>query len=94
MLVNVLGALGEFAKIPANKVNIHRCGGIKLLIKLLRRTNQASHVFPSCYVNKILKTLPLLCQYIHKHFVSFYQALLINVTKAVGSCAMDMTNMA
>lgn len=37
------------------------------------------------------------CQYIHKCFLlllGFGQALLINVTTAVGSCAMDMTNMA
>lgn len=45
VLVNVVGALGEFAQIPANKANIHRCGGIKLLITLLRSTNQACGMF-------------------------------------------------
>lgn len=45
VLVNVVGALGEFAQIPANKANIHRCGGIKLLIKLLCSTNQACCIF-------------------------------------------------
>lgn len=45
VLVNVVGALGEFAQIPANKANIHRCGGIKVLIKLLRSTNQACGIF-------------------------------------------------
>lgn len=41
VLVNVVGALGEFAQIPANKVTICRSGGIKSLINLLTGTNQA-----------------------------------------------------
>ncbi|XP_028289055.1 armadillo repeat-containing protein 4 [Parambassis ranga] len=41
VLVNVVGALGEFAQIPANKVTIRKCGGIKPLVKLLTGTNQA-----------------------------------------------------
>lgn len=31
--------------------------------------------------------------YMYFQFVSFYQALLVNVTKAVGACATDMDNM-
>lgn len=45
VLINVVGALGQFAQIPANKANIHRCGGVKVLIKLLRSTNQACGIF-------------------------------------------------
>lgn len=45
VLINVVGALGEFARIPANKASIHRCGGIKLLINLLRSTNEACGTF-------------------------------------------------
>uniref|UniRef100_A0A671YSH8 Outer dynein arm docking complex subunit 2 n=1 Tax=Sparus aurata TaxID=8175 RepID=A0A671YSH8_SPAAU len=41
VLVNVVGALGEFAQIPANKATIRKCGGIKLLVNLLTGTNQA-----------------------------------------------------
>lgn len=41
VLVNVAGALGEFAHIPANKVTICKSGGIKSLINLLTGTNQA-----------------------------------------------------
>ncbi|XP_075899186.1 outer dynein arm-docking complex subunit 2 isoform X5 [Nelusetta ayraudi] len=41
VLVNVVGALGEFAQIPANKVTICKSGGIKSLINLLTGTNQA-----------------------------------------------------
>ncbi|XP_056868917.1 outer dynein arm-docking complex subunit 2 isoform X1 [Takifugu flavidus] len=40
VLVNVVGALGEFARIPANKVTIRKCGGIKYLINLLTETNK------------------------------------------------------
>ncbi|XP_061570037.1 outer dynein arm-docking complex subunit 2 [Cololabis saira] len=58
VLVNVAGALAEFAQIPANKVTIQKCGGIKL-VNLLTGTNQA---------------------------------LLVNVTKAVGACATDKNN--
>lgn len=107
VLVNVVGALGEFAQIPANKANIHRCGGIKVLIKLLRSTNQACGIFLQLRrdsfhpLNTLSPSTPSLpsppCQYIHKCFLlllGFRQALLINVTTAVGSCAMDMTNMA
>ncbi|KAM3593279.1 uncharacterized protein V6R79_009296 [Siganus canaliculatus] len=39
--VNVVGALGEFAQIPANKATIRKCGGIKSLVNLLTGTNQA-----------------------------------------------------
>ncbi|XP_044031908.1 outer dynein arm-docking complex subunit 2 isoform X2 [Siniperca chuatsi] len=41
VLVNVVGALGEFAQIPANKATIRKCGGIKSLVNLLTGTNQA-----------------------------------------------------
>ncbi|KAM7390786.1 hypothetical protein PAMA_008804 [Pampus argenteus] len=41
VLVNVLGALGEFAQIPVNKATIRKCGGIKPLVNLLTGTNQA-----------------------------------------------------
>uniref|UniRef100_A0A8C4DC69 Outer dynein arm docking complex subunit 2 n=1 Tax=Dicentrarchus labrax TaxID=13489 RepID=A0A8C4DC69_DICLA len=41
VLVNVVGALGEFAQIPANKATIRKCGGIKSLVDLLTGTNQA-----------------------------------------------------
>lgn len=41
VLVNVVGALGEFAQIPANKAIIRKCGGIKSLVNLLTGTNQA-----------------------------------------------------
>lgn len=41
VLVNVVGALGEFARIPANKATIRKCGGIKYLINLLTETNKA-----------------------------------------------------
>ena len=41
VLVNVVGAVGEFARIPANKAIIRKCGGIKSLVNLLTGTNQA-----------------------------------------------------
>ncbi|XP_031728280.1 armadillo repeat-containing protein 4 isoform X1 [Anarrhichthys ocellatus] len=41
VLVNVVGAVGEFAQIPANKATIRKCGGIKSLVNLLTGTNQA-----------------------------------------------------
>ncbi|KAM6900499.1 outer dynein arm-docking complex subunit 2 [Xenentodon cancila] len=41
VLVNVTGALAEFAQIPANKFTIRKCGGIKPLVNLLTGTNQA-----------------------------------------------------
>ncbi|KAM9839660.1 outer dynein arm-docking complex subunit 2 [Aulostomus maculatus] len=41
VLVNVIGALGEFAQIQSNSAIIHKCGGIKPLINLLTGTNQA-----------------------------------------------------
>ncbi|XP_008305957.1 armadillo repeat-containing protein 4 [Cynoglossus semilaevis] len=41
VLVNVVGALGEFAQIPASKTTIRKCGGIKPLVDLLNGTNQA-----------------------------------------------------
>uniref|UniRef100_A0A3B5B5K6 Armadillo repeat containing 4 n=1 Tax=Stegastes partitus TaxID=144197 RepID=A0A3B5B5K6_9TELE len=41
VLVNVVGALGEFAQIPANKATIGKCGGIKPLVNLLTGTDQA-----------------------------------------------------
>ncbi|XP_068160365.1 outer dynein arm-docking complex subunit 2 [Antennarius striatus] len=41
VLINVVGALGEFAQIPANKAIIRKCGGIKCLVNLLTGTNQA-----------------------------------------------------
>lgn len=45
VLVNVVGALGEFAQIAANKVAIRKCGGIKSLVNLLTGTNQAYYLF-------------------------------------------------
>ncbi|XP_051796358.1 outer dynein arm-docking complex subunit 2 isoform X2 [Acanthochromis polyacanthus] len=41
VLVNVAGALGEFAQVPAIKPTIGKCGGIKPLVNLLIGTNQA-----------------------------------------------------
>uniref|UniRef100_A0A3B4WF26 Outer dynein arm docking complex subunit 2 n=1 Tax=Seriola lalandi dorsalis TaxID=1841481 RepID=A0A3B4WF26_SERLL len=41
VLVNVVGALGEFAQIPASQAVINKCGGIKTLVKLLVGTNEA-----------------------------------------------------
>ncbi|KAM6971372.1 outer dynein arm-docking complex subunit 2 isoform 1-T2 [Tautogolabrus adspersus] len=41
VLVNVVGAVGEFSQIPANKAIIRKCGGIKSLVNLLTGTNQA-----------------------------------------------------
>ncbi|XP_075936860.1 outer dynein arm-docking complex subunit 2-like isoform X1 [Anarhichas minor] len=41
VLVNVVGAVGEFAQIPANKATIRKCGGIKSLVNLLIGRNQA-----------------------------------------------------
>ncbi|MEQ2223040.1 hypothetical protein ILYODFUR_032639, partial [Ilyodon furcidens] len=61
VLVSVVGALGQFAQIPANKTTICNSGGIKALINLLNGTNQA---------------------------------LLVNVTKAVGACATEKDNVA
>ncbi|KAI4807030.1 hypothetical protein KUCAC02_017808 [Chaenocephalus aceratus] len=39
VLVNVVGAVGEFARIPANKAIIRKCGGIKSLALLVNVTN-------------------------------------------------------
>lgn len=41
VLVNVVGALGEFAQIPANKSIIRQCGGIPQLVNLLTGDCQA-----------------------------------------------------
>ncbi|XP_068604212.1 outer dynein arm-docking complex subunit 2 [Brachionichthys hirsutus] len=41
VLINVVGALGEFAQVPANKATIGKRGGIKCLVNLLTGTNQA-----------------------------------------------------
>ncbi|RVE59027.1 hypothetical protein OJAV_G00200110 [Oryzias javanicus] len=60
VLINVAGALTEFLQIPANNAAIRKCDGIRPMIHLLLRTNQA---------------------------------LLVNVTKAVGACATDNENM-
>ncbi|XP_061877729.1 outer dynein arm-docking complex subunit 2-like [Entelurus aequoreus] len=40
VLVNVVGALAEFAQKPANKVTIRKCGGLKPLVKLLIGRNE------------------------------------------------------
>lgn len=48
VLVNVVGALGEFAQIPAGKAIINKCGGIKTLVNLLVGTNEVSSVFSGC----------------------------------------------
>ncbi len=61
MLINVVGALGECAKIPANRLTIRKAGGISPMVNLLTGTNQQ---------------------------------LLVNVTRAVGQCAMEAENMA
>lgn len=41
MLVNVVGALAECAKVSHNAVAIHREGGIKPLVEFLNLTNEA-----------------------------------------------------
>ncbi|XP_072290434.1 outer dynein arm-docking complex subunit 2-like [Eucyclogobius newberryi] len=41
VLVNVVAALGEFAKIPSNKAVIGRSGGVERLVRLLTGRNQA-----------------------------------------------------
>ena len=56
-----MGALGECAKVPANRTTIRKAGGIPSLVNLLTSTNQA---------------------------------LLVNVTNAVGACATEPDNMA
>ena len=61
MLINVVGALGECAKVPANRTSIRKAGGISPMVNLLTGTNQQ---------------------------------LLVNVTTAVGKCAMEAENMA
>uniref|UniRef100_A0AAY4BI87 Armadillo repeat containing 4 n=1 Tax=Denticeps clupeoides TaxID=299321 RepID=A0AAY4BI87_9TELE len=48
VLVNVAGALGEFARKPANRVTINNCGGIPPLVNLLTGTNQALLVNVTC----------------------------------------------
>ncbi|CAL8085896.1 unnamed protein product [Calicophoron daubneyi] len=40
VLVNVVGALGEMAKDPSNRLAIRKAGGIAPLVSLLTRTNQ------------------------------------------------------
>ena len=41
VLINVVGALGECAKVPANRTTIRKAGGIPSLVNLLTSTNQA-----------------------------------------------------
>ncbi|XP_077365539.1 outer dynein arm-docking complex subunit 2 isoform X2 [Festucalex cinctus] len=41
VLVNVVGALAEFAQKPANKITIRKCGGLKPLVHLLVGRNEA-----------------------------------------------------
>uniref|UniRef100_A0A3Q2PWQ7 Outer dynein arm docking complex subunit 2 n=1 Tax=Fundulus heteroclitus TaxID=8078 RepID=A0A3Q2PWQ7_FUNHE len=48
VLVNVVGALGQFAQKPANKTAICNGGGIKALINLLNGTNQVYYVGSHC----------------------------------------------
>ena len=55
-----MGALGECAQEPENRLVIRKSGGIPPLVQLLTGTNQA---------------------------------LLVNVTKAVGACATEPDNM-
>ena len=85
VLVNVVGALGEFASIPVNKVTIRKCGGVKHLINLLTETNKARQIL--CF--------PHTCTLLHLCVVSFslVQELLVNVTKAIGACATDKDSM-
>ncbi len=40
VLINVVGALGECAKIPANRLTIRKAGGISPMVNLLTGTNQ------------------------------------------------------
>ena len=40
MLINVVGALGECAKISANRTSIRKAGGISPMVNLLTGTNQ------------------------------------------------------
>ena len=40
VLINVVGALGECAKIPANRSSIRKAGGISPMVSLLTGTNQ------------------------------------------------------
>ncbi|XP_051910951.1 outer dynein arm-docking complex subunit 2 isoform X1 [Hippocampus zosterae] len=40
VLVNVVGALAEFAQKPANKITIRKCGGLKPLVRLLVGRNE------------------------------------------------------
>ena len=40
VLINVVGALGECAKIPANRMAIRKAGGISPMVNLLTGTNQ------------------------------------------------------
>uniref|UniRef100_A0A3Q2Z6V9 Outer dynein arm docking complex subunit 2 n=1 Tax=Hippocampus comes TaxID=109280 RepID=A0A3Q2Z6V9_HIPCM len=40
VLVNVVGALAEFAQKPANKITIRKCGGLKPLVHLLVGRNE------------------------------------------------------
>ncbi|XP_037135862.1 armadillo repeat-containing protein 4 isoform X2 [Syngnathus acus] len=41
VLVNVVGALAEFAQKPANKITIRKCGGLQPLVRLLIGRNEA-----------------------------------------------------
>ncbi|KAG7216688.1 hypothetical protein INR49_021057 [Caranx melampygus] len=83
VLVNVVGALGEFAQIPAGKTIINKCGGIKTLVKLLVGTNEACSVFS----RRVRPASRLTDDFL-------IEALLVNVTRAVGACATDKDNMA
>lgn len=48
VLINVVGALGQFAQIQANKSAICNGGGIRALINLLNGTNQVYNIGSSC----------------------------------------------
>lgn len=53
VLVHVVGALAECAKLPHNAAAIHRAGGLKPLVELLNLTNQellanTAHVLGEC----------------------------------------------
>lgn len=87
VLVNVVGAMGEFAQIPANKAIIRKSGGIKPLVDLLYTFNKACWriiAFFCCVYASISNSC---CKIIS------FQALLVNVAKAVGACATDLSNM-
>ena len=70
VLVNVVGALGECAQVPANRDTIRQCGGIKPLVNLLTGTNQASTTL--YFICLFTGTVHIIMniQYMYKKFIS------------------------